>query len=421
VTDGWPGAATSLTEETSPPEQPAVLLSTKSIGRARGSLVALARNEVVSRLATLVAFLVLLGPIYGVILGHRFYNTPALVFDMYENVAPLILSVGIIIPLSCGQFDLSVAPLATLCVFMTIGLPINQGIPLWTAIIIAVAVGLAVGCVNGFLVVRLHINAFIATLATSGVVVGLYTVYSNGATITPSTTTGRFANSFRSFTQFGGFEEKAPAALIWLVVVVLLGSGVVAIVDRYSVSGSRAWRLGISVALGYAIIVGALIYANVPAQISWTILVLLGITWIIWIVLRLTVYGRALYAIGGSVNAANLAGIHVNRYLFSAFVASGGVAALAGVMLAASQGTAVPGLADTFLLPAYAAAFLSTVILSAGRFHVWGTVVGGLFVVWVADGLIQGGVAYTWTDVINGLVLVCAVAFSTALRRSGHR
>jgi ribose/xylose/arabinose/galactoside ABC-type transport system permease subunit len=73
--------------------------------------------------------------------------------------------------------------------------------------------------------------------------------------------------------------------------------------------------------------------------------------------------------------------------------------------------------AASFLLPAFAAAFLSTVVLSNGRFTVWGALVGGTFLVWVSQGLIVGGLPFTWTDVVNGTVLVIAVALSTVFFR----
>jgi ribose/xylose/arabinose/galactoside ABC-type transport system permease subunit len=384
--------------------------------RARpGRLGQVFRSDLVSRSATIVAFLILIGPVYGALLGGEFFNAQSRVFDIYQNTPPLILAVGIVIPLACGQFDLSVAPLATLCAFMTIGLPVNQGISLWLAIPIALAVGLLVGLVNGFLVVRVHVNAFIATLATSGVVVGAYTVYSGGETITPSTRTGKFAGQFKAFVNFGTFSNKAPLVVTWVLVIVLLASSFVVVSDRWLTPANRG-RLVTAATAGYAIVIVALAVTGILSQVNWSIIVLFTLTWLIWAFFRLTVHGRALYAIGGSRTAAGLAGVPVRRYLFGAFLASGGVAAISGIMLAASQGTAVPGIADGFLLPAYAAAFLSTVILSTGRFHVWGTLAGGLFVVWVAQGLVLGGISYTWTDVINGVVLVCAVAFSTALR-----
>lgn len=388
--------------------------------RPANRFVDLLRSDIVSGSATIVAFIILLGPVYGAWLGGDFFRTEARVFDLYQNVPSMLLSVGILIPLSCGQFDLAVAPLASLSVFMTIGLPMKQDVPLWAAILVTLALGAVVGAVNGFLVVRIRINAFIATLATSGVVAGAYTVYSGGSTITPSTTEGKYAHSFRSLTSFGGFQHKAPLALVWVLIALLIASSFLAVRDRWTGEGSRPMLALGGLAVVYAAVIVGLVITDVPQQVNWSIVVLLTVAWILWIVFRFTEHGRNLFAIGGNPVAARLAGVNVNRYMFIAFIASGLIAALSGVMLAASQGTAVPGIADSFLLPAYAAAFLSTVILSAGRFHVWGTVVGGLFVVWVAQGLVIGGVSYTWTDVVNGLVLLGAVAFSTALRRESR-
>ena len=115
--------------------------------------------------------------------------------------------------------------------------------------------------------------------------------------------------------------------------------------------------------------------------------------------------------------AAKVAGIRTDAITILVFVISGTVAAFSGVLLAAVQGSAVPGIADALLLPAYAAVFLSTVLISRGRFHVWGTLIGGLFLVFVSTGLIEGGVSFTWTQVINGAVLVATVSLSSLLRR----
>jgi ribose/xylose/arabinose/galactoside ABC-type transport system permease subunit len=90
-------------------------------------------------------------------------------------------------------------------------------------------------------------------------------------------------------------------------------------------------------------------------------------------------------------------------------------------MIGANQGTATSNVAAGYLLPAFGAVFLSTVIFSTGKFTVFGTIVGGTFLVWVAQGLVVGGVPSEWTDVVNGSMLVLAVAGSTLMRRYGSR
>ena len=157
------------------------------------------------------------------------------------------------------------------------------------------------------------------------------------------------------------------------------------------------------------------------AAMPWTVVFLLVVAMALWTTLRYTTYGRYLYATGGNAEAARLSGVKVERMRSSAFVLSGLLSATAGVVLAAIQGSASPDIGAGFLLPAFAAAFLATVLLSNGRFHVWGTIIGGVFLIWVSQGLVIGGVPFTWTGVINGVVLVAAVSLSTALRRGERR
>jgi ribose/xylose/arabinose/galactoside ABC-type transport system permease subunit len=143
---------------------------------------------------------------------------------------------------------------------------------------------------------------------------------------------------------------------------------------------------------------------------------LLAIAGFMWVLLQYTTYGRHLQAIGSNRSAALLAGVKVQRQVLKSFVLGSLLAATSGIVLAASQGSASPDAAASFLLPAFAAAFLSTVVLSAGRFTVPGTIIGGIFVVWVGLGLVIGGLPPTWIPVVNGVVLIGAVALSTAMR-----
>lgn len=367
--------------------------------------------------ATLVAFLILIFGVFGGWLGGEFLNNTSLTFDIYQNVPVLLISVGVMIALSSGQFDLSAGSLATLSVFLTVGLTVNQKIPMELVIPIVLLVGVCAGLFNAFLVNVLRLNPFIATLGTGGVFVGLYTLYANGTEISFSQTpAGEHASAWFSGTNgLGSFQHKASGIVIWilLVLMVLAAWSVVSLQFRHL----NKWKLRVGAAIGAAVVIGGVAWTGVVAYINWTIVILIGVALGNWALLRLTRFGRQLYATGGNPIAARLAGIKVNRLTTLAFVASGFFAALAGVILAADQGTAVPGIADGYLLPAYAAAFLSTVILSNGRFHIWGTIVGGLAVVYISQGLVTGGVSFTWTDLINGLVLIVAVAMSTSLRR----
>jgi len=371
--------------------------------------------------ATLFAFVVIIFGVYGAWLGGKFLNNSTLSFFIYENVPLFLIAIGVTIVLASGQFDLSAGFLATLCTFLTIGLYVNQGIPLELVIPIVLAVGILAGLLNAFLVNVFQLNPFIATLGTGGIFLGLYTLYGNGSditfTATPSTT--HASQWFTGINGLGSYSAKANIVVVWvlLVLLVLAAWSVVSLQFRHSN------RLAVRSVSGVvaALVLAGLAYTGFPSEFNWTMVLLLFVALANWAVLRFTRFGRSIYATGGNPVAARLSGIKVNRMTTLAFVASAFFAAAAGVILAADQGTAVPGIADNYLLPAYAAAFLSTVILSHGRFHIWGALVGGTALVYINQGLATGGVSFLWTNLINGIVLIVAVSVSTGLRRHLNR
>lgn len=376
----------------------------------------MARRELISGSATLIAF-ALVFAIYGVWLGGNFMNMSARMFDLAHNAPQLILAIGLVVCLSCHQFDLSVGSMATLSVFLTIGLHVKSGVPMWLTIIIAMVIGAAGGVINSLLVTRLKVNAFIATLGTGGIYGGLTIVYSQGQVIGPSPTTRSLPTWFSGSGSIGDFQEKVPSLVGWILVAAMIAAGVVSLEQRFPAAPERRnIRRGLLIAGSVALLVLSGV-SGIIRTMNWTIAILVVLAMIVWIVLKYTGTGRSIYAVGGSVRASMFAGINTDRITSLAFVLSGIAAAVSGVMLASVQGSAVPGIADSLLLPAYTAAFLSTVLMSRSRFHVWGTVFGGIFLVYVASGLVSGGVPFTWTQVINGAVLVATVSLSTFLRR----
>lgn len=138
---------------------------------------------------------------------------------------------------------------------------------------------------------------------------------------------------------------------------------------------------------------------------------------IAWYVLNHTPYGRALYAIGSNVRAAQLVGLPIRRYTLLAFVGSAALASVAGVVLTARTGGALADPGTSMLFPALAAAFLGATAVQRGRFNVAGTVIGVAFVSISVSGLTLAG-ADAWVNpVFNGIALLVAVAVSTLLAR----
>lgn len=367
---------------------------------------------------TTIAFLALFFA-YWLWLGDTFVNVDARLLDIHQNAPILILGLAVMVTLIAGQFDLSVGGMSTLTTFLAVGLVVQDGWSFGMVLVACLAAGLIGGLINGLLVVKLGVNTFIATLGTGGVFLGLANVLFGGTQLAPSDTSPQLPSWFSGAGSLGSFGEKFPSIIVW-VGLAACAYGLFRWIQarRPAARTSGSWTV---VSAVIVVVVAAVLFAlNLPAWVngvSLTIGVLILIGLILWVVLRYTTYGRYLYATGANAEAARLAGVKTDRETITAFVIGGVLAASAGVILAANQGAASPDIGTGFLLPAFAAAFLGTVIMSTGKFHVWGTLIGGTFLVWVTQGLIVGGVPFTWTDVINGVVLVAAVAVSTIFRR----
>jgi ribose/xylose/arabinose/galactoside ABC-type transport system permease subunit len=357
---------------------------------------------------------------YTIWLGDKFANTDARLLDVHQNAPVLLLGLAVMMTLIAGQFDLSVGGMATLTTFLTIGLKIQQDWPFLAVIALCLVIGLIGGLINGILVVRLRVNTFIATLGTGGVFAGFSSVYGKGAQLSPTTDSkGEIPSWFSGPGSFGAFGEKFPSIILWIGLVGVAVWGFMALRRRRPASQPlRRWD-AISAAIVLVVVVLGLLFGidGWVSGVSWTIGLLLVIALVAWVLLGHTTFGRYLHATGSNAEAARLAGVNPGKETIKAFVIGGLLAATAGIFLAANQGSASPDVATGFLLPAFAAAFLSTVVLSNGRFTVWGALVGGTFLVWVSQGLIVGGLPFTWSDVVNGVVLVIAVALSTVFFR----
>jgi ribose transport system permease protein len=159
-----------------------------------------------------------------------------------------------------------------------------------------------------------------------------------------------------------------------------------------------------------------------PLGIPMVAIYVLALGIAVWYALEHTPIGRRLYASGTKPNAARLAGVRTRLYVFWALVACGLGAAVAGVLLASSLNSVNETTGSTYLLPAYAAAFLGTTQLKVGRFNVWGTLLAIVLLGTGIQGLQLAGANVWVTNVFYGLALIGAVSVSVVIeRRQGRR
>jgi len=268
-----------------------------------------------------------------------------------SNAILVVVAVGLLLPLAAGVFDLSIAgTISASAVTVSWGLVEAQwSVPV--AIGAALLVGFVVGNVSGFLVVKIKIDSFIATLAMSSALTAFAVWRSNNRSILG------FPDSFTSLaTEFAFGLRK-------------------------------------------------------------TVLVALLLAFVLWFVLEHTALGRYLFATGGAREAARLAGVQTDRYVWGSLVASAVFAALAGVLLAAQFGSTQAQSGSPYLLPAFAAAFLGSTQFK-GRFNVWGTVLAVVVLQSGVKGLQLAGVGTTWIEsLFFAVALIVAVGFSSYRKR----
>lgn len=265
----------------------------------------------------------------------------------------VVVTMGLLVPLTGGDYDLSVAATLTMASMEVALLNVNGHVPILLAICIALGTGVLIGVVNGGLVVLVGIDPFIATLGTSTLLAGLVFWISNSNTI-------------------GGVSPGLVNAVI---------------VDKF---------LGI------------------PLEFYYGVLLCIAI----WYVFEFTPIGRRLLFVGQERSVASLSGLRVGRIRWGAFIVSAVISALAGVLYAGTTGGADPSSGMSFLLPAYAAAFLGATSIVPGRFNSWGSIIAVYFLVTGITGLQLLGVQSFVQQLFYGGALVLAVALSQLARRS---
>ncbi|MFT4012602.1 MAG: ABC transporter permease [Paracoccus sp. (in: a-proteobacteria)] len=236
---------------------------------------------------------------------------------------------------------------------------------------------------------------------------------------------GVVAASFAT-TSSSGFIPGAPwPAVLALAIGIAVGMGCGAvsgvIVSRFKVPAFVATLGMLSAARGLTLLYsGGRPVPGLSGGFRWIgtgdvlgipvpILVLLAVFAGAWFVLSQTRFGRQVYAVGGNPHAAKVSGLPVNRIRLLVYVISGGLAGLAGMILAARTGSALPQAGVAYELDAIAAVVIGGTSLAGGVGRVTGTLVGALLIGVMNNGLDLMGVESYYQQVIKGVLIVAAV------------
>jgi ribose transport system permease protein len=141
-------------------------------------------------------------------------------------------------------------------------------------------------------------------------------------------------------------------------------------------------------------------------------LYLIVVAVVMWLAFEYLPIGRYLYAVGANRRAAELNGIRAGRYVIGAFVTSGLLTSVAGVLLASRLQVGQSNVGLDYLLPAFVGALLGSTTIHSGRVNVWGTVVAVAVLAIGISGIQQLGSSFFVEPLFNGLTLIAAVGFA---------
>ncbi|MFI1971483.1 sugar ABC transporter permease [Streptomyces cinnamoneus] len=328
-----------------------------------------------------------------------------------------LIAVGIVFVLILGEIDLSVGSVSGLASAVFAVLNINHGMPEWLALVLAILSGAVVGVVHGFFFARIGVPAFVVTLAGllgwNGLM--LQVLGSNGTiNLDDSGLVAGLTNHY--------FSDVAAA----------YGLATLAVAAFFLTSwrdGRRREAMGVpsrplseivlrTVALAVPAYVVAWLF-NQYKGLPLAVVIFLGVVIALDFVLRRTSYGRKVFALGGSVEAARRAGINVSAIRISVFALSGTMAALGGMFLASQINAANQSSgAGSLLMNAIAAAVIGGTSLFGGRGSTWSALLGVLVIQSIASGMALLGIASAVQYMITGAVLLAAVVIDSVSRRT---
>lgn len=332
----------------------------------------------------------------------------------------LVLAIGMVIVIIAGHIDLSVGSVVALTGSVSAVLVIQQGMPWWVGVLAALAVGVIVGAWQGFWVAYVGIPAFIVTLAGMLLFRGLTLQVLDNISLSPFPETYQKTASGFINGLLGGYGYDAFTLLIGAVAV-----------GGYAISGFRTRvariRYQQRVESFPLFVARVVLVGTVVMYFAWQlaharglpiVLIILGVLVIAYgVVMKRTVFGRQVYAIGGNLSAATLSGVKVRAVNFWIFVNMGFLAGVAGVIYSSRSNGAQPAAGNMFELDAIAAAFIGGAAVTGGVGTVIGAVVGGLIMAVMSNGMQLMGIEQSLQSLVKGLVLLLAVAFDVYNKR----
>jgi D-xylose transport system permease protein len=326
-----------------------------------------------------------------------------------------ILACGMVFVIIAGEIDLSIGSLLGLLGGVGAVLDVTGQLSVPLGIVLVLAAGLALGCLNGYLTAYAGIPSFIVGLGGMLAYRGMLLGVTGGATISPVS----------SDLQVLGQGYLPPAVGVALGVGLFVLAGVLAwrqraALARHKLPVPAAWRDGVRVLVIGAVLAGFVSTLNSYEGIPLPVLLLLVLLGVFSYVAHQTVFGRRIYAVGSNMEATRLSGIDVRAVKLWIFGIMGLMCALAGLINTARLAAGSPSAGTSGELDVIAACFIGGTSMRGGAGTVHGALVGALVMASLDNGMSMLDVDTYWQMIVKGLILTIAV-WADVVTRAGRR
>ena len=394
----------------------------------------LARLRLDPRLSSMVAALIVIAIVLD-FLTHGLFLSPENLYNLsIQTCVIAVMACGMVYVIVARQIDLSVGSLLAFSGMaaawtQTRAFPPDSTAGWITSIVVALVLGAGVGAIQGALVARLRIPAFIVTLAGYLMFRGAAFLVADGQTLAPLHPT---------YQALGGGVNGAigvgPSVLLGLLAAAWVGWHLwTGRQDqrRYGIEPAPIWVDVLKGALMCAAIAGfvwtmclAPDFTNVDEAgeprgrgIGVPVLILLGIVVLLTVVAERTRYGRYVFAYGGNPEAALLSGLATTRLVWSLFILTGVLAAVAAVITTARLGSGANSIGQLAELYVISAAVIGGTSFAGGIGSVPGAVLGALLIQTLDNGMVLLDVSSPMRQIFIGIVLIVSVYFDVVYQK----
>lgn len=306
-------------------------------------------NRIILILVMLLMYLA-----FGLLTGGKFFGTSRLMNTMNYAYFLGFLSLGVTFVIATGGIDFSIGPVMFCCALVSGYSFTSHGIPMGTALVMSIVIGLLFGIFNGYLVAYWNVPPFIVSMASMNIAKGIAAVFTKTQSVSwPQSTDA--AGWYRNFVKMGDIPT------------------------------------GLFIFLGVALICG--------------------------IILNKTKAGRYILCLGSNREAVRLSGVDVKKWEMLAYVLCGVLVGIAAIFYVGAYTTVQPGYGDQYNNEAIAGCVMGGTSMAGGLASIGGTVIGVLIISLLQQGILALGFSKDYQFIITGIIVIVAVYADVSARR----